>query len=90
MEKLIKQYKENPDLVYNTWFVNNEERLKAFRSIRRGVIEVINDIKEGTFLNDFKGSSLECVLSCITEQKEVFEGAAHPFYWKPKLRIPDI
>jgi hypothetical protein len=24
------------------------------------------------------------------EQKQVFEGAAHPFYWKPKLRIPDI
>lgn len=25
----------------------------------------------------------------ITEQ-QVFEGAAHPFSWKPKLRIPDI
>ena len=90
MEKLIKQYKENSDLVYNTWFVNNEERLKAFRSIRRGVIQVINDIKEGTFPNDFKESSLEFVLTCITEQKQVFEGASHPFYWKPKLRIPDI
>ncbi len=90
MENLIKQYKENPDLVYNTWFVNNEERLKAFRSIRRGVIQVIHDIKEGAFPNDFKGSSLEFVLSCITEQKQVFEGASHPFYWKPKLRIPDI
>jgi type II restriction enzyme len=90
MEKIIRQYKENPDLVYNTWFVNNEERLKAFRSIRRGVIQVINDIREGTFPNDFKGSSLEFVLSCITEQKQVFEGASHPFYWKPKLRIPDI
>lgn len=30
------------------------------------------------------------MLAAITEQKEVFEGAAHPFYWKPKLRIPDI
>ena len=90
MEELIKRYKENPDLVYNTWFVNNEERLKAFRSIRRGVIQVIRDIKEGTFPNDFKGSSLEFVLTCITEQKQVFEGASHPFYWKPKLRIPDI
>jgi type II restriction enzyme len=90
MEKIIKQYKENSDLVYNTWFVNNEERLKAFRSIRRGVIQVINDIKEESFPNDFKGSSLEFVLTCITEQKQVFEGASHPFYWKPKLRIPDI
>jgi type II restriction enzyme len=90
MEKLIKRYKENSELVYNTWFVNNDERLKAFRSIRRGVIQVINEIKEGTFPNDFKGSSLEFVLSCITEQKQIFEGASHPFYWKPKLRIPDI
>ncbi len=30
------------------------------------------------------------MLTAITEQKQVFEGAAHPFYWKPKLRIPDI
>ena len=29
-------------------------------------------------------------MSCITEQKQVFKGAAHPFYWNPKLRIPDI
>ncbi|HEX6914543.1 MAG TPA: type II restriction endonuclease, partial [Chitinophagaceae bacterium] len=76
--------------VYNTWFINNEERLKAFRSIRRGVMQVIDDIRTGRFPNDFKGSSLEFVLTCITEQKQVFEGAAHPFYWKPKLRIPDI
>jgi len=90
VEKIIRQYKEDADLVYNTWFVNNADRLKAFRSIRRGVIQVIDDIKKGTFPNDFKGSSLEFVLSCITEQKQVFEGASHPFYWKPKLRIPDI
>lgn len=90
MEKLVKQYKENPNLVYHTWFVNNEERLKAFRSIRRGVIQVIDDIKKGVFPNDFKESSLAFVLTCISEQKQVFEGAAHPFYWKPKLRIPDI
>lgn len=90
MLDLIRQYKANPDLVYHTWFINNEERLKAFRSIRRGVIQVIDDIKTGAFPNDFKGSSLEFVLTCITEQKKVFEGASHPFYWKPKLRIPDI
>ena len=29
-------------------------------------------------------------MKSITEQKQVFEGAAHAFYWKPKLRIPDI
>lgn len=90
MEELIKQYKNNHDLVYHTWFVNNEERLKAFRSIKRGIIQVIYDIKNNNFPNNFKGSSLEFVLNCITEQKQIFEGAAHPFCWKPKMRIPDI
>lgn len=87
---VIHQYKADKESVYNTWFINNEERLKAFRSIRRGVMQVIEDIKCKRFPNDFKGSSLEFVLTCITEQKQVFEGASHPFYWKPKLRIPDI
>ncbi|WP_343672865.1 hypothetical protein [Chitinophaga sp.] len=87
---IIQQYKADKESVYNTWFISNEERLKAFRSIRRGVQQVVEDIKNKNFPNDFKGSSLEFVLTCITEQKQVFEGAAHPFYWKPKLRIPDI
>ncbi|HSH68052.1 MAG TPA: hypothetical protein VLB84_20130 [Bacteroidia bacterium] len=89
-EQIISQYKSDKESVYNTWFINNDERLKAFRSIRRGVMQVVEDIKSNKFPNDFKGSSLEFVLTCITEQKQVFEGAAHPFYWKPKLRIPDI
>ncbi|MBI2793275.1 MAG: hypothetical protein HYX66_01325 [Ignavibacteria bacterium] len=88
--ELIRQYKSDKEFVYNTWFVNNDDRLKAFRSIRRGVAQVVSDIKNETFPNDFRESSLEFVLTCITEQKQVFEGAAHPFYWKPKLRIPDI
>lgn len=88
--KLVNQYKGDSESVYNTWFTYNETRMKAFRSIRKGVLEVINSIKSTSFGNDFKGSPLEFVLNCITEQKQVFEGAAHPFYWKPKLRIPDI
>ncbi|HEK21329.1 hypothetical protein [Mucilaginibacter sp.] len=90
LQSIITQYKNDQESVYNTWFINNEDRLKAFRSIRRGVLQVIDDIKTRRFGNDFKGTSLEFVLSCITEQKQVFEGASHPFYWKPKLRIPDI
>jgi len=42
------------------------------------------------FGNDFKGSSLEFVMEAICKQKQVFKGAAHAFYWKPKLGIPDI
>ncbi len=90
MDELITKYKNNPDLVYQTWFVNNEDRLKAFRAIKKGVTQVIDDIKNGNFPNGIKGSSLEFVLKCITEQKEVFKGAKHPFDWKPKMRIPDI
>ncbi|VAX15166.1 Putative type II restriction enzyme NmeDIP (Endonuclease NmeDIP) (R.NmeDIP) [hydrothermal vent metagenome] len=90
LRPIIERYKNDKETVYNTWFVNNDERLKAFRSIRRGVTDVIQDIKDKNFGNDFKGSSLEFVLTCITEQKQVFMGASHPFYWKPKLRIPDI
>ena len=88
--QLIDRYKADPESVYNTWFVSSAERMKAFRAIRRGVRDTVNSIAAGTFGNDFKGSALEFVLSAITEQKQVFEGAAHPFYWKPKLRIPDI
>lgn len=87
---IVSRYRSDPESVYNTWFVNSPDRLKAFRAIRRGVMDVVRTIRDGTFGNDFKGSPLESVLDSITEQKQVFEGAAHPFYWKPKLRIPDI
>jgi len=90
LKELVARYKADPESVFNTWFIENEARMKAFRSIRRGVMEIIDAIKSEKFGNDFKGSPLEFVLSCITEQKQVFQGAAHPFYWKPKLRIPDI
>lgn len=90
MKNLINQYKQNQDLVYNTWFINNADRLKAFSSIKKGVTQVVDDIKKDEFPNGIKNSSLEFVLKCITEQKEVFKGAKHPFDWKPKFRIPDI
>lgn len=88
--QIIRQYKNDTQSVYNTWFIDNNQRLKAFRTIRRGVMQVIEKIKNNSFPNDFKGSSLEFVLNCIAEQKQIFVGVAHPFYWKPKLRIPDI
>jgi len=90
LSELISRYKSDPESVYNTWFVSGEERMKAFGAIRRGVRDTVDSIVAGKFGADFKGSPLEVVLTAITEQKQVFEGAAHPFYWKPKLRIPDI
>ena len=88
--RLAGRFKADPESVYSTWFIHGEARMKAFRSIRRGVLEVVAAIDAGSFGNDFRGSPLESVLAAITEQRQVFEGAAHPFYWKPKLRIPDI
>lgn len=90
MRSLIESYKNDQESVYSTWFLHSNDRLKAFRTIRKGLLKVIIEIQEGTFGNDFKGSSLEMVVSSISEQKQIFEGAAHAFYWKPKLRIPDI
>jgi type II restriction enzyme len=90
MKLLIDQYKNDQESVYHTWFLHSTDRLKAFRTIRKGLSKVIKEIEEGIFGNDFKGSSLEMVVTAISEQKQVFEGAAHAFYWKPKLRIPDI
>ena len=90
LDALAARYREDPESVYHTWFLHDANRLKAFRSIRRGVEGVVRAVRAGTFGNDYKGSPLETVLESVTEQKQVFQGAAHAFYWKPKLRIPDI
>jgi type II restriction enzyme len=86
---LIARWREDPGGTYRTWFLW-EERLKNFRSIRRGIAQVVDQINEGTFGNVYKGSSLETVVGSIAEQRQIFRGADHAFLWKPKLRIPDI
>ncbi len=90
LAQLVQWYKTDSESVYHTWFMDDQTRMKAFLSIRKGVFKVISSIQKGNFGKDFKGSPLEVVLNCITEQKQVFKGAAHPFYWKPKLGIPNI
>ncbi len=86
---LVERWRSDPGGTYQTWFLWSE-RLKNFRSIRRGVAQVVSEIEEGTFGNAYKGSSLETVVGAIAEQRQVFKGADHAFLWKPKLRIPDI
>ncbi|WP_241258533.1 hypothetical protein [Flavobacterium sp. Sr18] len=66
--QIIQQYKTDTESVFNCWFVDKDKSLKAFRTIRRGILQVIDDIKNKTFPNYFKGSSLEFVLSCIAEK----------------------
>jgi type II restriction enzyme len=86
---LVDRYHADRESVYHTWFLD-PGRLKAFRTIRRGIQTVVQEMENGTFHNNYRGSSLEAVIEAVAEQKQVFAGAAHPFYWKPKLRIPDI
>lgn len=86
---LIERWREDSGATYRTWFLW-EERLKNFRSIRRGIAEVVSEIEAGAFGNVYKGSSLETVVGSIAEQRQIFKGADHAFLWKPKLRIPDI
>ena len=89
LELLIQRWRDDVGGTYRTWFLW-EERLKNFRSIRRGIQAVVAEIESGTFGNQFRGSSLETVVESIAEQRQIFRGADHAFLWKPKLRIPDI
>ena len=89
LRNLWGRWREDVGGTYQTWFLWNE-RLKNFRSIRRGLEAVVQEIEAGTFGNLYKGSSLETVVRSIAEQRQIFKGADHAFLWKPKLRIPDI
>lgn len=89
LRRLVERWRDDPGSTYRTWFLW-EERLKNFRSIRRGIEQVIADIDAGTFGCTYKGSSLETIVGSIAEQRQIFRGADHAFLWKPKLRIPDI
>ena len=86
---LISRWRDDPAGTYRTWFLW-EERLKNFRSIRRGISQVVKEIDAGSFGTAYKGSPLQVVVGSIAEQRQIFRGADHAFLWKPKLRIPDI
>jgi type II restriction enzyme len=89
LHTLIERWRQDPASSYRTWFLW-EERIKNFRSIRRGLGTVVSEIDEGAFGTAYRGSSLETVVRSIAEQRQVFKGADHAFLWKPKMRIPDI
>jgi type II restriction enzyme len=89
LRRLIERWRNDPSGTYQSWFLW-EERIKNFRSIRRGLQAVTAEIEQGQFGNLYRGSSLETVVASIAEQRQIFKGADHAFLWKPKLRIPDI
>lgn len=86
---LIARWREDPGATYRSWFLW-EERIKNFRSSRRGLAQVVAEIDAGRFGVAYRGSSLETIVHSVAEQRQIFQGADHAFLWKPKLRIPDI
>jgi len=89
MVQLLDRWRGDANGTYRSWFLW-EERLKNFRSIRRGIQQIVTEICAGNFGTAYRGSSLETVVHSIAEQRQIFRGADHAFLWKPKLRIPDI
>lgn len=89
VRELVSSWRDDLGSTYRTWFLW-PERLKSFRSLRRGIEQVSADIEAGTFGTAYRGSSLETVVHGVAEQRQMFKGADHPFLWKPKVRIPDI
>ena len=89
VRRLITRWRDDPGATYRSWFLW-DERLKNFRSIRRGITQVVGEIERGSFGVAYRGSSLETVVHSVAEQRQIFKGADHAFLWKPKLRIPDI
>ena len=89
LRDLIGEWRRDPAATYQTWFLW-DERLKNFRSIRRGIGQVVEEIEAGQFGVAYRGSSLETIVHSVAEQRQIFKGADHAFLWKPKLRIPDI
>src|SRR3546814_8035141 len=59
--QLLQRWQQDPTATYHTWF-RWEERIKNFRSIRRGLQAVVQEIDAGTFGNAYRGSSLEPVV----------------------------
>jgi type II restriction enzyme len=89
IQRAIEVWRADPGGTHQTWFLW-PDRLKNFRSIRRGIEAVVEEIESQTFGNVYKGSSLEVAVRSIAEQRQIFKGADHAWLWKPKLRIPDI
>lgn len=63
---LIERWKADPGSTYRSWFLW-DERLKNFRSIRRGLAAVVREIDAGSFGNVYRGSSLEVVVGSVAE-----------------------
>ena len=64
VRELIGRWREDPGATYRSWFLW-DERLKNFRSIRRGITQVVAEIEAGRFGVAYRGSSLETVVHSV-------------------------
>ena len=53
---LFARWRDDPGGTYQSWFLWGE-RLKNFRSIRRGIAAVVAEFAVGSFGNVYKGAS---------------------------------
>lgn len=58
LAQVLERWQQDAGATYQNWF-HWEERLKNFRSIRRGLQAVVQEIESGSFGNAYRGSSLE-------------------------------
>jgi len=78
--ELIGRWRNDTNGAYRSWFLWHE-RIKNFRSIRRGLKVVIEQIAAVQFGGIYRGSSLKIVVASITEQGQIFKSAGHAFLW---------
>ena len=71
MRTLISRWRDDAGGTYRTWFLW-EERINNFRSIQRGIAQVVAEIEGGTFGNVYKRSSLKTVVGSVAEQRQLF------------------
>ena len=89
VDALLRRWRDDAGGTYQTWFLW-EERIKNFRSIRRGLQKVVEEIESGAFGTAYRGSSLETVVHSIAEQRQIFKGADHAWLWKPKFELSGL
>lgn len=70
----ILRRRDDPAGTYQRWFLW-DERLKNFRSIRRGLQQVVSEIADGSSEVAHRDSSLETVIHSIAEQCQIFQGS---------------
>src|SRR3546814_17400913 len=57
VSELVRRWRADPGATYRSWFLW-DERLKNFRSIRRGLQQVVAELERGRFGVAYRGPSL--------------------------------